>query len=146
MWFYQGKEVNDIQDLGSDIFGFVYQITNTLNGKIYIGKKALFTDRKKRLTKRELAEIEPKKGKKPIFKREVQESNWKAYYGSSKLLLEDLKLHGKLVFRREILKLCKNKKQLTYWQVHYQCINNVLLNDSYNESILGKFFHKDLSD
>lgn len=146
MWFYQEKEVNDIQDLGSDVFGFVYRITNTSNGKLYIGKKILFTNRKKRLTKKELAEIEPKRGKKPTFKRDIQESNWKDYYGSSKTLLEDIKVYGKLLFRREILKLCKHKKQLTYWEIHYQCKYDVLLIDSYNDNILSKFFRKDLID
>ena len=72
MWFYESKEVTTIEDFGSDTIGFVYKITDLQNSKIYIGKKILFTNRKKRLTKKELSELEPKKGKKPIFKRDIQ--------------------------------------------------------------------------
>jgi hypothetical protein len=146
MWLYQDKEVTEIQDLGSDTYGFIYKIEDNKTGKIYIGKKILFTNRKKKLTKKELAEIEPKKGRKPTFKRDIQESNWKDYYGSSKTLLEEINKRGKLDFRREILRLCKTKKQLTYWELHFQCINQVLLIDSYNDNILSKFYRKDLID
>jgi hypothetical protein len=144
MWLYNGKEIKSTEDLDPDIYGFVYRITHISSGKFYIGKKILFTNRKKRLTKKELAELEPKKGKKPTFKRDIQESNWKDYYGSSKTLLAEINTLGKLEFKREILTLCKTKKQLTYWEVYHQCVNNVLLIDSYNDNILSKFFRKDL--
>lgn len=144
MWLYNGKEIKSTEDLDPDIYGFVYRITHISSRKFYIGKKILFTNRKKRLTKKELAELEPKKGKKPTFKRDIQESNWKDYYGSSKTLLAEINTLGKLEFKREILTLCKTKKQLTYWEVYHQCVNNVLLIDSYNDNILSKFFRKDL--
>ena len=35
-WTYQGK---DITELPEDCVGFVYEITNTTNGRKYIGKK-----------------------------------------------------------------------------------------------------------
>ena len=35
-WHYQG---NEITSLPEDVVGFVYQITNTVNGRMYIGKK-----------------------------------------------------------------------------------------------------------
>ena len=35
-WIYQEKPINE---LPNDCVGFVYQITNTTNGKMYIGKK-----------------------------------------------------------------------------------------------------------
>ena len=35
-WLYQG---NEITNLPEDVVGFVYQITNTTNGRMYIGKK-----------------------------------------------------------------------------------------------------------
>lgn len=144
MWLHNGKEIKSTEDLGPNIYGFVYRITHLPTGKFYIGKKILFTNRKKKLTKKELAELEPKKGKKPTFKRDIQESNWKDYYGSSKTLLAEINLLGKLEFKREILTLCKTKKQLTYWEVYHQCVNNVLLVDSYNDNVLSKFFRKDL--
>lgn len=144
MWFYKDSPVTEIADMPEDVCGFIYKITNLQTGKIYIGKKILLSNRKKKLTKKELAELEPKRGKKPTFKRDIQESNWKSYYGSCKPLLEEIKVKGELEFRREILRFCKTKKQLSYWEVHYQCLHNVLIEDTYNDNILSKFFRKDL--
>lgn len=124
--------------------GFVYQITNLETGKFYIGKKSLYSNTKKKLTKKELAE-QTGPGRKPTSKRVIKESNWLDYWGSNKGILEEIKQEGKGKFRREILKFCYNKKQLTYWEVHFQCVNNVLLTDkSYNDNVLAKFFRKDL--
>lgn len=144
MWLHEGKQVTEIEDMPEGTCGFIYKITNTATGKIYIGKKILFSNRKKKLTKKELAELEPKRGKRPTFKRDIQESNWKTYYGSCKPLLEEIKQCKELEFQREILKFCKTKKQLSYWEVHYQCTYNVLVEDTYNDNILSKFFRKDL--
>ena len=35
-WYYQGKKVNELPE---DCVGFVYLITNTVSGRMYIGKK-----------------------------------------------------------------------------------------------------------
>ena len=35
-WKYDGKEITNIPE---DVVGFVYLITNTTNGRMYIGKK-----------------------------------------------------------------------------------------------------------
>ena len=35
-WTHNGK---DILELPNEVVGFVYQITNTTNGRMYIGKK-----------------------------------------------------------------------------------------------------------
>jgi hypothetical protein len=126
--------------------GFVYKITNIKTGKFYIGRKSLLSTVKKRLTKKELAE-HTGPGKKPIFKRVTTETNWKTYLGSNKTILQEVAKDGHEDFRKEILKLCFNKKQLTYWEMHYQCVEGVLLTDkSYNDNILAKFFRKDLAD
>ena len=67
--------------------------------------------------------------------------------GSNKGILQEIKEESTDSFRREILKFCFNKKQLTYWEVHFQCVNEVLLTDkSYNDNVLAKFFRKDLVD
>ena len=35
-WYYNG---NAVSELPEDVVGFVYLITNTANGKMYVGKK-----------------------------------------------------------------------------------------------------------
>lgn len=73
-------------------------------------------------------------GKKFITK------GWENYYGSSEDLKADIKRLGKSSFVRRILKPCDTKIRLTYWEVAYQIKHEVLLNDSYNRQILGKFW------
>jgi hypothetical protein len=138
------KEYDSIDKFPENCVGFVYKITNIQTGKFYIGKKSLYSNIRKKLTKKELAEYSGP-GRKPTKKLVTSESNWMDYWGSNKGILQEIKDLGTDSFRKEILKFCFNKKQLTYWEVHYQCINEVLLTDkSYNDNVLAKFFRKDL--
>jgi hypothetical protein len=132
----------NIHDI-SQSFGFIYKITNLETGKFYIGKKAFWHNKKKKLTKKELAE-QTGPGRKPTTKIEVVDSGWRDYWGSSKELLTDIKALGKDKFKREVLELCSNKKELTYSEVYHQMVNHVLTTNSYNDNILGKFYRKDL--
>ncbi len=127
----------------SEWFGFVYEIKHKKTGKSYIGKKVFWNNTKKKLTKTEIAQLTGP-GKKPTTKIITKESNWKIYRGSSVDLLKDIQEFGIDEFDKHILKLCKTKKELTYFEMHYQCTKEVLLRDSYNSNILGKFFPKDL--
>ena len=147
-WFvYNGETVTEydsVEKFPLGCVGFIYKITNLRSGKFYIGRKSLFSNTKKKLTKKELAE-HTGPGKKPTKKLVTKESDWENYWGSNKTLLQEVKDSGTSDFRREILKFCFNKKQLTYWEVHFQCVNEVLLTDkSYNDNVLAKFFRKDL--
>jgi hypothetical protein len=111
-----------------------------------LNKRLIFSNTKKKLTQKELAELSGP-GRKPTSKRVIKESNWADYWGSNKTILQEIKEEGCDHFRKEILKFCFNKKQLTYWEVHYKFINEVLLTDkSYNDNVLAKFFRKDLVD
>jgi len=127
-----------------EYFGFVYKITNLQSGKFYIGRKQLSSTTTKALTKTELLELSDKRMSKK--KKVTKESNWKNYWGSNKDLLNDVKELGKENFKREIVKLCRTKKELTYYEMHYQCTYGVLLLPelTYNDNILGKFFPRDL--
>ncbi len=127
-----------------EYFGFVYRITNLQSGKFYIGRKQLSSTTTKALTKKELLEQTDKRSSKK--KKVTKESNWKNYWGSNKALLEDVKTLGKENFKREILTLCRTKKELTYYEMHHQCMYGVLLLPelTYNDNILGKFFPRDL--
>ncbi len=138
-WLYKGSEINEISDLPNNAFGFVYQTTHLPTNKKYIGKKSLIYNLKKKLGKKEKALWEGK-GRPPMYKRVLKESNWKDYYGSHSFIKEaneeDLK--------REILEIAYHKKELTYLECKYQFTLGVLESRSYlNDNILGKFFDKD---
>lgn len=145
MWKYNGEEITDIDQLPSGTFGFVYRVFNKNTGKAYIGKKVLYHSTKKKLTKKELAEIEGQ-GRRPAFRLIVKESDWKSYWGSNKLLVEERK-NNPDDFERSIIQLATNKKQLTYFETKYLFIYSVLekSEEFYNDNILGKFFTKDLA-
>ena len=143
-WRYKDREVGSVEELPTGIYGFIYKITHIESGRDYIGKKQLTQVRKKRLTKKEIA-THQKPGRKPKFKTVKTESNWLNYYGSSFELLSDIEKYGKEGFTREIIHICDSKKQLTYWEIYYQMVTQVLLRDnSYNSNIQGKFFREDL--
>ena len=124
-------------------FGFVYKITNTTTNKFYVGKKVFWNNKKHKLTKKQIAE-QTGPGRKPTHETIRTESDWKTYWGSNKQLLADIKELGEDKFQCEILTLCKTKKQLTYYEMHYQCKFDCLTANSYNDNMLGKFFRKDL--
>ena len=137
MWLYKNKEINSIEDMPTDTFGFVYLVTHTPSGKKYLGKKQLISNRT----------LPPLKGQKK--KRKIQkESDWKTYYGSQTEVKQLVKeSQDMLEFVREIIIFTSTKKQLTYFETKLQFVNEVLENDEYlNSNILGKFFRKDLYD
>ena len=103
-----------------DYIGFVYKITNLTDSKFYIGKKYFWYNKKKKLTKKQLAELPPGPGRKPTHEIVRVESDWKTYWGSSKELLESVRVLGEDHFECMILMPCKTKKQLTYYEMHYQ--------------------------
>jgi hypothetical protein len=129
-------------------FGFIYKITNKETGKFYIGKKVYWNNKKHKLTKKQLSELPPTPGRKPTHEVVQVESDWKTYWGSNKQLLADIKEFGAENFDCWIYVQCKTKKQLTYYEMQYQCSEQVLIGKdrSYNDNILGKFFTKDLVD
>ena len=93
MWLYKNKEINSIEDMPTDTFGFVYLVTHTPSGKKYLGKKQLIANRT----------LPPLKGQKK--KRKIQkESDWKTYYGSQTEVKQLVKeSQDKLDFVREII-------------------------------------------
>ena len=144
MWLYKEKVIENIEDFPQDTFGFIYIVTHKPSGKSYIGKKSLFHNIKKKLTKKELAE-QTGPGRKSATKVVVKESDWKTYYGSAKPILELIKGGKQEEFTREILKLVPNKKLLTYYECKYLFKYGVLEYplEYFNDNILGKFFSKD---
>lgn len=117
-WLYNDKPI-ELENIENYI-GFVYLITNTLNDKKYIGKKLLKFKKTKTL-----------KGKK---KKILVESDWQIYYGSNDVLKKEVQEHGAENFKREIIRFCKNKSELTYFELKEQIIRGALESDKYYNS------------
>lgn len=122
-WTYNGEIVDTLPE---NCIGFVYLITNTTNGKKYIGKK-LGQFKKTR---------PPLKGKKRK-RRSTVESDWRDYWGSSENLLEDVKQLGEHNFTREIIHYCTTRGQLSYLEAKEQFDREVLLTDDYYNGIIN---------
>lgn len=112
-WHYQGDLFEDPQNY----YGFVYEIENLTTGKKYIGRK-YFTS----------AGYKTTNGKRKKIRKE---SDWLDYYGSNAKLLEDVAKYGKENFKRTILRLCKSRGNVNYWEAKYQFEYSVLESDNY---------------
>ena len=146
MWLHNEKVIEKIEDMPQNTFGFVYIVTHNPSGISYIGKKSLFHNIKKKLTKKELAE-QTGPGRKSATRVVVKESDWKTYYGSAKPIMELIKGGKQEEFTREILQLVPNKKLLTYYECKYLFKYGVLEHplEYFNDNILGKFYTKDFN-
>ena len=121
-WVWQKDGKSFVPD--EDKFGFVYVITNKLNGKSYIGCKQYYIGKAKK------------------------KSKWQSYMGSSAHLKEDIKKHGKKHFTFEVIDEFKNKRSLKYYELYHQVKHNVLTSviegsntpAYYNGYVGGKFY------
>ena len=141
-WKYNDEDVRSIEDMPEGAIGFAYVIENMKTGKFYIGKKSIYSTRKKKISAREKAKTKTRK----TFKKVVKESDWKRYYGSSEELKKDILLITNYNFKRVILEYAFTKKYLTFIELKYQMKNDVLTRDTYNGNILGRYYHKDMVD
>ena len=150
MWKYKGLPVESIEDFPEGTYGFIYEVTHTPSGKKYIGKKVLYFNRTKKLTKKETELLREERkakgigGRVPIKKKVTKESDWKTYYGSNKEIQGMIKEGKSSEFTREILFFVPSKKLLTYYETKLLFKYEVLENENYfNRDILGKFHIND---
>ena len=122
-WSYQGKLV---KELPKDCEAFVYLITNTTNGMMYVGKKLS----KFKTTKK------PLKGRKNK-RRGTKESDWRTYWGSSEKLIADIEKLGGDKFTREILYYCPSRGVASYLEAKEQFERKVLESDEYYNGIIN---------
>jgi hypothetical protein len=109
-----------------ETFGFIYEITNNITNKKYIGKKQCISKIRRK----------PLKGKKR--KRiDFKESDWKSYTSSSKDLNEDIQKYGKENFTFKIMRVCDSKWSLAYYEIKEQIDKNVLLDENYYNGIIN---------
>ena len=134
MWFIEDKIFDPEEHSYQNYAGFVYVITDLSNQKKYIGKKLFWKIEKKR----------PLKGR--VNKRHIKkDSDWKDYFGSSETVQMLVEQHGPERFKREIIRLCKTKGEMTYFEMKEQIDKKVLFDDKYyNEFIGGKIHSKHL--
>lgn len=121
-WTYQG---NPVEQLPEDCAGFVYIITNLQSQRKYIGKKLA----KFRKTQQRVVKFKNGNKRKRKIRTQV-ESDWRDYWGSSPELSRDIQLLGNQNFSREILRFCKSKTELSYFEAKYQIDNDVLLDET----------------
>jgi hypothetical protein len=146
-WLYKDKRIESIKDFPEGTFGFIYITVHEPSGKTYLGKKSLYHNVKKKLTKKELAEQPTTRGRKSLTTTIQKESDWKTYYGSAKPIVELIKQGKQKDFYRKILCLAPNKKLLTYYECKYLFKYEVLEKPEewLNDNILGKFYTKDFA-
>jgi hypothetical protein len=128
-WTYNNESVSD--EVIGDAYGFVYIIENLTNGRRYIGRKYL--------TK---AAYKTVKGKRKKIRKV---SDWETYWGSNKMLIEDVKTLGEVNFTRTIVMFGRNRSECSYWETHYIFSLGALLSDAfYNEWVTCKISKKNI--
>ena len=93
--------------------GFIYKITEKRTGRFYIGKKSFWKRSRRR-------------------RRKVQ-STWRTYASSSLTLKSLIRQKGIDAFEFKVLRICKSKMELIYYEMHYQVQHNAILDkNSFN--------------
>lgn len=124
-WTYHGDTFEPGEEYLEQFVGFVYLITELDTGKMYVGKKNFWSTRR----------LPPLKGKKR--KRVVRkQSDWREYYGSNETLKTLVEEKGGDKYKREILKLCTSKGDLSYEELLEQVRRDVLRDDKYYNGII----------
>jgi len=126
-WLYEDKEYDETPE---EYQGFIYEITELDTGKKYIGKKNFWKPKVLPVTKSRKRRV-----------RTRVESDWRDYYGSSaevKLLIEK---KGSDNFKREILRLCETKGEMSYYEAKEQFDREVLFSDEYYNEFIGCKIH-----
>jgi hypothetical protein len=126
MWLYNNIEFTE-ENVGES-FGYVYEITNNINGRKYVGKKFFTRAGTKQI-----------KGKK---KKVRLSSGWLNYWSSSKELQEDVKKLGEENFTRRILYLCKSRSECSYRETKEIFTRDALLSENYYNSWVSCKIHK----
>ena len=127
MWYYNDTVFESTPE---EFQGFVYQLTEIHTNKKYIGKKNFWKPK-----------ILPVNKTRKRRVRTRVESDWKTYFSSSSQIQKLVEESGEEKFKREILKLCKTKGEMSYYEAKLQFDNNVLFRDDYYNNFIGCRIH-----
>ena len=122
-WYYKLRPYTIANPLYQ---GFVYEIKNLTNNRLYIGQKNFWRTIK----------LKPLKGKTNRRHRR-EETDWQGYYGSSAELLNDVETLGPDHFQRRILYMCENRNQMNYFEAREQFARDVLLDKRYYNAMIN---------
>ncbi len=137
-WTYNGKAITEPIE-GYE--GFIYIIYNETKNMFYIGRKSFYSYSKKKLTTSEKSLPE---NKRKTFKITKTNTNWLSYTGSCSELNQHIKEGD--VIRKEIIRFCKQRKQMTAWETKYILCDCFGQDNCYNGNVLGKIFKQDFED
>lgn len=145
-WKYKNKDINSINDMKihePKVWGFVYLLSlyDIKTGKLkyqYIGKKNIYSKRKRNFGKKEVAAMKDKRGKK--YEYVITESDWKTYLSSNKYIKTN---NNKYRIEREILMFSTNDMDLKYKEAKEIICQGALelelfLNDGCSIRMFGK--------
>ena len=127
MWYYNNEQFDSTPE---EFQGFVYLITEIDTNRKYIGKKNFWKPKVLPVTKTRKRRI-----------RTRVESDWKTYTGSSDKVATLVESRGLDKFKREILRLCKTKGEMSYYEAKLQFEHDVLLSDEYFNEFIGCKIH-----
>ena len=127
MWHYNGKLFDTTPE---EFQGFVYELTEIRSNKKYIGKKNFWKPKTLPITKTRKRRV-----------RTRTESDWRTYFGSSNEVRNLVEQRGSDTFKREILRLCKTKGEMSYYEAKLQFDNDVLFRDDYYNEFIGCKIH-----
>lgn len=134
-WLYKNANFTDDM-IPEGAIGMIYLMTSFIDGKNcqYIGKKNFFADVKTKLSKKNLSSDKRLK----TYKR-VRRMTYQDYYSSNEILIA---AHKKGIhIKREILKICYSKSELSYQECKSLFQNEVLESHNWlNGNILGRFY------
>jgi hypothetical protein len=117
-WLYQGQEFTEPS---TEYVGFIYRLVSKETGRKYIGKKNFWGTKISQKKNKKTGKVKKTRTKVP--------SDWQDYYSSNDEIKAEAAA-GK-PFEREILRLCKSKAEMTYWETKLQFQYDVLLDESY---------------
>lgn len=133
-WKYKNKTISGINDMKKyepNVWGFVYMMalcdkkSNEIKYQ-YIGKKNIYSKRKRNFGKKEVLQMKDKRSKK--YEYIISESNWKSYISSNKFIKTN---YNNFNIYREIILFSTNDMDLKYKEAKEIICQNALEDDNF---------------